>query len=224
MIAGHPDDEVLGCGGTIARHVDQGDDVHILIMAEGATSRGSTRDAKAWREELEALKNSSRAAADILGVRPPDFAQFPDNRMDGVELLDIVKPIEATIARIEPAIVYTQHGSDLNIDHAIVNRAVVTACRPIPGVSVEALYAFETPSSTEWGAARAPRAFCPNRFVNIAPQLERKLSALRCYQSEMRPFPHARSYEAVEALAIHRGAACGFKAAEAFEIIRECIS
>lgn len=223
VVAAHPDDEVLGCGGTMARHAAEGDRVHILIVAEGATSRDSVRDKDGRGDELEALREAGRRAAGIVGGQAPTFIGLPDNRLDSLDLIDVIKPIESAIAEIGPNIVYTHHSGDLNIDHAIVNRAVVTACRPLPGTPVKSIYTFEVPSSTDWGSAISPRPFRPNRYVDIARQLEQKISALECYEAEMREFPHARSYQSVRALATHRGAVCGVEAAEAFEIIRELI-
>ncbi|MGE0734850.1 MAG: PIG-L deacetylase family protein [Alphaproteobacteria bacterium] len=215
VIAAHPDDEVLGLGGTVARHAAAGDRIDVLIMAEGATSRGSRGGAVA------ALQRAARAAAKALGTRPPRFAGLPDNRMDRLELLDIVKRVEAVVAAVKPSIVYTHAAHDLNLDHRIVHQATVTACRPLAGTTVRAIYAFETPSSTEWAPPAAFPAFAPNRFVDIAATLDTKLAALRCYRGEMRAFPHPRSPEAIEALARWRGASSGFAAAEAFEIVRE---
>lgn len=224
IVAAHPDDEVLGCGGAIARHAALGDEVHILIMAEGATARGPAREPDARVKEIEALRHAAQEAARILGAHPPTFAGLPDNRLDGIELLDVVKVVEAGLAKMRPSVVYTHHGGDLNVDHRIVHQAVVTACRPLPGALVRSLLAFETPSSTEWSTPAIGRAFQPTRFVDIAAHLEKKLDALRCYASEMRDFPHPRSQEGVDALARLRGATAGCMAAEAFEIVRELVS
>ena len=222
VVAAHPDDEVLGCGGTVARHAGAGDEVHVLIMAEGATSRAGEGDGDTdFTEELEALRSAANGAAEILGTRPPVFAEFPDNRMDTVPLLDVTQRIEQMIADTKPEIVYTHHGGDLNVDHRIVHQAVLTACRPQPNSHVQAIYAFETVSSTEWASPDDDAPFRPVRFVDISDQLETKLKALAAYGGEMRPAPHARSLENVTALATHRGAGVGLKAAEAFIVIRE---
>ena len=223
IIAAHPDDEVLGCGGTAARHSDAGDEVHVLIMAEGATSRATEGDAgNDFARERKALRAAGEAAAAILGVQSPAFADFPDNAMDTVSLLDVTRRVEQMITQIKPAIVYTHHGGDLNIDHRIVHQAVQTACRPLPRSPVRALYAFETVSSTEWASPdNAAGAFLPSRFVDISGQLQRKLKALDAYSMEMRAPPHARSIESVSALATHRGASVAMAAAEAFMVIRE---
>lgn len=222
VVAAHPDDEVLGCGGTIARHAADGDEVHVLLVAEGATSRDPERDPQARGQEIEALQDAAARAAQILGAEAPRFAGLPDNRLDGVDLLEVVKMVEGAVAELRPAVVYTHHGGDLNVDHRIVHRAAVTACRPLPGSCVRAVYAFETVSSTEW-ASSAGDAFHAARFVDITRHLEVKKRALACYASEMRAFPHARSIEAVEALARLRGASAGVEAAEAFSVVREVL-
>lgn len=223
VVAAHPDDEILGCGGTIARHTNSGDSVHILILAEGATSRQNERNVEAAERELEALRQSARQAATILGSAPTQFAGLPDNRLDGVELLDIIKTIEAVIEEIRPCTVYTHHGADLNIDHELVHRAVLTACRPLPDCSVCNIYTYETVSSTEWAGADTQNPFRPMRFVDISDNLDTKLEALEAYEAEMRPFPHARSYENVTSLARTRGASVGLRAAEAFGVAREIL-
>jgi LmbE family N-acetylglucosaminyl deacetylase len=222
-VVAHPDDEVLGCGGTLARHAADGQEVHILIVAEGATSRDATRDAAARAEEIHQLQASAARCAAALGATAPRFGGFADNRLDGVDLLDIVKTIEAQIAVIKPALVYTHCAADLNIDHNLVHAATITACRPLPGGSVTAIYTFETPSSTEW-ASQIQAAFRPVRFVDIASTFAQKLNALDAYASEMRDFPHPRSYRAIEALATWRGASAGMPMAEAFEVVREILN
>lgn len=220
VLAAHPDDEVLGCGGTIARMADEGWKVHVLILAEGATSRADVRDRKAQSGPLSQLETAARHAATILGAATVQLETFADNRMDGVDLLDVVKRIEAEVERLQPSRVLTHHIGDVNIDHTIVHRATVAACRPLPGSSVRELLFFEVASSTEWRPAHSLAPFEPNLFVDIGMSLERKLQALQAYASEMREFPHARSVRAVEALARWRGATAGREAAEAFEIGR----
>lgn len=223
IVAAHPDDEILGCGGTIARHTNNGDDVHILILAEGATSRILTRDDNTHDEQIEALRQAARNAAKVLGAHEPRFAGLPDNRMDSQDLLDTIKAVETVAEEICPSIVYTHHGSDLNIDHQITHQAVLTACRPLPGSSVVRLHTFETLSSTEWASASTGPAFSPNMYVDISNQMKLKMQALKCYEAEMRPFPHARSYEAIEALSTLRGASVSVRNAEAFMTIRDIV-
>jgi LmbE family N-acetylglucosaminyl deacetylase len=216
VIVAHPDDEVLGAGGTIARHAARGDNVRILIIADGETSRPGAPPAA-----MAARQKAAADAARVLGAQLLGCLGLPDQRLDTVPLLEIVQKIEALARKDPPSLVYTHHPHDLNSDHRIVANAVMTAFRPVPGSSVRAIFACEIASSTEWAAPDPKTAFLPRRFVDISATLGRKTDALRCYDSEMRAFPHARSYEAVEALARWRGASVGLPAAEAFDILRE---
>lgn len=220
VICAHPDDEVLGCGGTIARLAESGHDVHVLVLGEGVTSRDLLRHEEGKRHELDMLRQAAFAAAKVLGVQSVAFGGFPDNRMDGVELLDIVKGVERFLAEKQITTVLTHHGGDLNIDHQIVHRAVHTACRPLPSSMIQTLLCFEVPSSTEWSAGNPAQPFQPNWYEDVEHTLARKLQALQCYEMEMRPWPHPRSFRGIEALAHWRGASVGKQAAEAFELSR----
>lgn len=213
-IAAHGDDETLGCGGTLARHVAAGDRVHVLLLADGVTARNG-------HAEIDKRNGQAYAAARELGVEPPTMVGFKDNRLDAVALLDVVKTIEGTIREVSPSVVYTHHAGDLNVDHSIVHRATLTACRPLPEQTVRAIYGFEIPSSTGWAGPEQARAFIPNHYIEITDFLDLKLRALVCYESELRPFPHARSLEAVQALARWRGSEVGVRAAEAFSVLRQ---
>ena len=214
VVAAHPDDEVLGCGGTIARHVAEGDLVHVVFMADGVQSRRMDGS-----EELQ-LRNQARdEALKILGVSECNVLDFPDNRMDSLPLLDVVQALEPIIKQVQPSRVYTHHHGDLNVDHRVTHQAVMTACRPVPGSSVREILAFEVMSSTEW-ATPGVAPFVPNAFVDISDYLPKKLEALAAYDMEMRPAPHSRCVTNIEALARHRGNCVGVEVAEAFEVIR----
>jgi N-acetylglucosamine malate deacetylase 1 len=223
VIAAHPDDEVLGCGATIAKHVQRGDNVHIIILSEGATSRALVRDRKACQEELLVLNKAAIEASKVLGVNSICMLDFPDNRMDKCELLDVIKAVEKKIDQHHPDIVYTHHNGDVNIDHRRIHEATVTACRPVPGHSVKTLLFFEVASSTEWQTYSSAPPFVPNWFINVEDTLSIKLKALEIYQSELRKWPHPRSIKAIEHLARWRGASVGFEAAEAFILGRNLI-
>lgn len=188
-------------------------------MAEGATSRTDAPDRLAMAAELKELRRSAREAAAILGASI-SFDDYPDNRMDSVALLDVVKSVERVIVEWRPERIYTHHSGDVNIDHRIVHHAVVTACRPTPEQSVRSLLFFEAPSSTEWQPAASGGIFAPNWFVPIVSSMERKRKALLAYASEMREFPHPRSLAGIEHLAGWRGASAGVPAAEAFMLGR----
>lgn len=209
VICAHPDDEVIGCGGTIARHVADGDEVHVIYVADGETAR------------IQAAKPNRNLAAfhacKALGVASHVFLDQKDQKLDMQPLLNIIQMIEPHVERIKPTIVYTHHAGDLNKDHRIVHEATITACRPLPGSTVREIYAFEVLSSSEWGSA-----FAPNHFVGVllGGALDKKMRALRFYGDEMRMHPHPRSYETVERLAYMRGTQCGLCCAEAFVTMR----
>lgn len=221
VVAAHPDDEVLGCGGTIARHADSGDQVQVLIVAEGSTSRQHKSDRSQVGNELSALGKAAQAAGSILGAASVEFLDLPDNRLDPLDRLDLIKRIEECFQRYQPDCVYTHHAGDVNVDHRRLHEAVVTACRPTPGHVVKRLLSFEVASSTEWQPPGSAPASQPNGFVNISDHWERKLDALVAYSSEMRDWPHARCLEAVEHLERWRGAQVGVEAAEAFCLLRQ---
>lgn len=213
VVAAHPDDEVLGFGGAIARHADNGAEVRILILATGLVSRG-----RAAAGELAALQDQGRRAAAILGASI-EFADFPDNRMDSVPLLDVTQRVEGFLAGFGPEQVYTHHAGDLNVDHRIAQAAVLTACRPLPGATVCTLLAGEVNSATDWAGPGAT-PFAATEYLDITATLERKLAAMACYAGELRDWPHARSLEAIRAQARFRGAQAGLQAAEAFITLR----
>jgi N-acetylglucosamine malate deacetylase 1 len=220
IVAAHPDDEILGCGGSIAKWIKDGHEVNVLIMAEGATSRDEERNRDVRQEELRKLVQAANRAGEILGVRSVDLLDYPDNRMDSVDLLDVVKSIEDTIQKLKPKVVVTHHAGDLNIDHQITHQAVITACRPQPGQTVRRILSFEVPSATEWQSYACVSPFIPNWFEDISDTLNLKIKALEAYESEMREWPHARSIKALEHLARWRGASVGAEAAEAFMLVR----
>ena len=221
VVAAHPDDEVLGCGASIAKWAEAGKEVHIVILAEGATSRDSARNPESRIEELSALEKSAQSAGKILGVTSVRLLNFPDNRMDSVDRLEVIKIVEEQIELVKPETVVTHHSGDINIDHQITHQAVVTACRPQPKELVRRLLVFEVPSSTEWQPPNTSPVFRPNWFEDVSKTLERKLQALEIYAEEMRTWPHSRSLQAVEHLARWRGSSVGCEAAEAFILLRE---
>ena len=216
VVAAHTDDEALGCAGTIIRHVEQGDAVHLLFMTDGTGARSDDHSQVIERKEM------AQRAADIMGVSTLTQFSFPDNRMDTIALLDIVQSIEGKIEELQPECVYTHHTGDLNIDHQITHRAVITACRPQPGFCVKEIYCFEVPSSTEWNTP-GESSFHPNHFVDINLVIEKKLDVINTYKKEMRHFPHSRSIKNIEIIARNRGASVGLPASEAFMTIRTII-
>jgi LmbE family N-acetylglucosaminyl deacetylase len=219
VVAAHPDDEVLGCGGTIARLAAEGAAVSILILANGLTSRADFDPVKD-ADRLRVHHERARAAGALLGAREVNLAGLPDQKMDTVPLLDITQTIEREIARVRPETIFTQHGGDLNMDHVITFRATLTATRPMPGGIVKRVYSYEIPSSTEWAFAQFEPRFSPQVFFDIGAHLDTKIAAMQIYDSEAREFPHPRSPEALRAAARRWGAAVGVHAAEAFCCVR----
>ena len=217
VVAAHPDDQVLGCGGTLARLVDEGCEAFCLILGEGATSRDPRRNRSGRAREISSLRRQTREADRILGIRKTFHFGFPDNRFDTVALLDVVKAVEKVKAEVEPALIFTHDSGDLNIDHRVAHEAVLTAARPVPGEPVREIYAFEVPSSSEWAY---PPSFRPDVFYDVASTLTRKLDAMRAYADELRAPPHPRSLEGIETFAAAWGFKTGMGRAEAFRSLR----
>jgi len=229
VLVAHPDDEVLGMGGTILRHAQNSDYVKVVYFATGITSRRSKNyqnnrlynqnknDTKLLKKQIENLRKDAKKSCEILKVKSIKFYDFPDNEMDKIPLLKVVKVVEKEINEVKPDRIYTHHYHDLNIDHRTVFNATLTACRPIDSI-VKEIITFEVPSSTEWNY---PTKFNPNYFVNIKIQLHRKIKAMEAYKNEIRDFPHPRSVDNLRNVAGHWGSVSGNIAAEAFEIIRK---
>ena len=217
VVVAHPDDEVLGCGGTIAKHSSKGDTVKSIIVAEGITSRDNIRKTDLRKKELEKLKLHSLKAAKILGIKSTNFLDLPDNRLDSLHLIDITKKIEQHVIKFKPDIIYTHHYGDLNIDHRTVHNAVITACRPFSSSHfIKKILTFENPSSTEWQSLSFNSYFKPNYFENIETHINKKIKAMKEYKTELKKWPHTRSLEFLNILAKFRGAISGLKYAEAF--------
>lgn len=216
IIAAHPDDEVLGCGGVIAYHRDRGDEVHVLIMGEGIAARAGVSDAEVERQQKTLHSHIARAHA-ILGTSSYTHFSLPDQRFETIPLLDITHIVEDAIKKHKPEIVYTHNGVDVNLDHTTLSRAVESAVRPGTYPCIKEVRAFEVPSTTEWNFMR--ERFAPNVFIALTEsQLKKKIRAMCAYKSELRLFPHPRSERYLDALARVRGGHAGFTAAEGFEL------
>ncbi|MFH2001412.1 MAG: PIG-L deacetylase family protein [Planctomycetota bacterium] len=214
VVAAHPDDELLGVAGTLALHVERGDDVKVLIIGQGALSRDEADAA-----EVELLRSQAQAAAHIIGIHGIRFDSLPDNEFDTVGVLSITKIVERVIAEVCPDVLYTHNAHDLNVDHRLTFQAVTTACRPCAQNAPSEIYTFETLSSTEW-QSKSEEPFRPNVYVDISSTIEKKIAALNEYKSEMRLHPHSRSLEGVRILAQYRGLEAGVRFAEAFHLER----
>lgn len=212
VVAAHPDDEVLGVGGTVARHVDAGDEVHALVLADGATSRyGSGMD--------DVLAEAARTCGRVLGVASVRVRALPDQRLDALPLLDVVREIEPLVDELRPRVVYTHFPGDVNADHGVVSRAAWTACRPYVLPRLACFAVFETPSSTEWGWPTGD-GFRPTTFVDVTDVLDRKVAAMEEYRCELRPYPHPRSARALRERAAYWGSTVGRHAAEPLQVLR----
>lgn len=216
IIAAHPDDEVLGCFGTVSKLIKEGNEAYTLILGEGKTSRVSDRN-EIKNEEFKNLENEALKANQSIGIKELFREKFPDNRFDSVPLLDIVKSVERVKNKLKPDIIFTHFYNDLNIDHQITYKAVLTATRPMPNESVKEIYSFEILSSTEWNF---PTLFSPDVFIDISQTLEHKINAMKFYNSELCNFPHPRSIEGIELIAKIQGLKVGLKNAEAFKLVR----
>ncbi len=220
VVAAHPDDEVLGAGGTMAKHAQKGDDVFTLIVGDGITSRyeESELGKDFIKKQVNTIKKHCLSAGNILGVKKTTVLGNYCCRFDQRPLLDITKAIEKEIARVKPGIIYTHNSFDVNNDHGIVFKAVLAATRPSPGFCVKKILVFEVLSSTEWSFHAE---FRPNVYEDISSTIHKKIEAMKVYESEVREFPHARSLEAIKILAQKRGAEVGLNYAESFKLIRD---
>lgn len=224
IICSHPDDETLGCGGTIARLTAEGHEVAVAVFADGVGSRFTMDEQRTPAPSPYHAAVAQRRAQFVQAMRVLGVAGFrefalPDNQFDAVPLLHIAGLVEQCLREIQPDVVYTHWGGDLNQDHALLHRATLIATRPQPGCTVRELLAYEVPSSTEWAFGVMP--FQPNVFVDISGDLlARKIAAMACYAQEMRPYPHPRSPEALRARAQYWGSVAGTEAAEAFVLMR----
>jgi LmbE family N-acetylglucosaminyl deacetylase len=220
IVAAHPDDEVLGCGGTITRLASEGDAVHILILATGLTARigfDPVRDGDLLRVHRERALRAGLS----LGAKSVSFGDFPDQKMDTVPILEITHRIEREIESLRPSVIFTHHGGDLNMDHVIAFRATLTAARPKSGSCVRSIHAYEVLSSTEWSFQKFEPRFEPNLFYDISETLARKLEAMKIYETEVRQPPHPRSPAGIEATALRWGGVLGLESVEAFQTVWE---
>jgi len=222
LLVAHPDDELLGVGATMHKLIHEfGAHVHVVILGEGITSRAEQRNTEMWKKELEIHRANIKEAQCKIGYQSLSVYDFPDNRFDSVQLLDIIKVIEKEKTDFEPEIIFTHHGGDLNIDHQRTFEAVMTACRPVKHEKVKTIFTFETPSGTEWRASSDPKHFIPNVFFEInEADVNAKIEAMESYEFERRKYPHPRSPEALKILAQRWGIAVGKSYAEGFCLIR----
>ncbi len=222
VVVAHPDDELLGLGGTLNKLVTQyNSTIKVVILGEGITSRSDERNPEKWENELKKHRSNIKSAQQTIGYQELSIHQLADNRFDSVDLLDIVKIVEKEKKEFSPDYIFTHHGGDLNIDHQRTFEAVITATRPMENENVKGIFTFETPSGTEWRASSDPKHFIPNVFISISESnLASKIKGMEFYDFEKRPFPHPRSPEALKIVAQRYGIQVGVNYAEAFMIIR----
>ncbi|OEY73951.1 PIG-L deacetylase family protein [Salegentibacter salarius] len=222
VIVAHPDDELLGQGATINLLSKKFNcNIKTVILGEGITSRANERDTDKWSQELIQHKSNITNACEKVGYKSFSTYDFPDNRFDQVNLLDIVKVIESEIETFKPSVIFTHHPGDTNIDHRLTHDAVLPAIRPMKGQTVETLITFETPSSTEWQSPDHENSFIPNFFVEVEEKnIDAKIEGMQSYYFEKREYPHPRSPESLKILSKRWGIVIGTEFAEAFRVIR----
>lgn len=211
VIAAHPDDELLGVGGTLALHTDAGDQVTCVVVAAGALKHDS--------DGARGVHAQAQRAASVLGIKDLRLLDFPDQGLDRFSLVDIVTPLEQIVEDVRPDIVYLQYGYDINRDHQLLFQAALVATRPMERF-IQAIFSFDTVSSTEWAY---PRSFVPDTWVDITTSLERKIEAMACYETELREWPHPRSLHSLRVKAQTTGSQVVAEAAEGFMTIRRIL-
>jgi len=221
VVVAHPDDEILGIGGTINLLAKLGAKIKVVILGEGITSRSIERDVNKNKKKLTTHKSNIKDAKKILGYQELSTFNLPDNRFDSFALLEIIKIVEKEKNIFKPEVIFTHHGGDLNIDHQKTFEAVLTSVRPVKEETVKALICFETMSSTEWSSASYSINFTPNFYIELTEEeLFKKTAAMKSYVYERRDFPHPRSEKSIRNRAQMWGITVGVEFAEPFQIIR----
>lgn len=213
IIAPHPDDEVLGCGGIIKKITDHGNIVNVLVITRGKKEIYSD-------ERIENVRKEARNAHKLLGIQNSVFLDFPAPDLDIISISELSLAISNIINKFKPVTIFIPHRGDIHHDHKAVFSASLVAARPVNNYLVKRIYSYETLSETEWAAPFGDDAFIPDYFVNISNELQFKLKAMKCFKSQIREFPNPRSLKAIESLAQFRGSSVGFDYAEAFMTIR----
>ena len=221
VIAAHPDDEVLGCGGTVARLSAEGVKCHLLIVTDGSSSQ--YRDSDHLHEIIESKKLETKNCADLLGFKSIHYGELPDMKLDTTPHIRINQVIEEVIDKVQPDTVFTHFWGDVNCDHQNVYKSTLVAVRPVLGQVVREVYCYRVPSSTEWTPNKADTMFMPNCFVDIEKYAEQKYNAFACYLTELREYPHPRSVQYLRENDKVVGLRVGLLVAEEFVLLRKLI-
>ena len=219
VIAAHPDDEVLGCGGAVAKMSNLGVECHLLIVTDGSSAQ--YRDSDHLHEIIEAKKKETKGCADILGFKSIHYGKLPDMKLDSTPHIRINQVIENVIDEVQPDTVFTHFWGDVNRDHQEVYKSTLVAVRPVMGQVVKELYCYRVPSSTEWTPNKADTMFMPNYFVDIENFAEQKYKAFACYSTELREYPHPRSVQYLREADKTAGLRVGLYCAEEFMLLRK---
>ena len=214
VISAHPDDEVIGAGGTIARHVDHGDEVYWCVVTQAYNPPWSEKYLEQARQQVYDVKK-------VLGIEEVFFCGFPTVKLNTLPYIEVSAALENIVSQVEPVIVYTTPHDDINKDHRIVYECTLVASRPLPGSSIQRLLSYELGPSSRQGLVSGGCGFLPNVFVDISEYMDKKLEAMSCYKTELKEFPHPRSLEGLRLIAEERGLSVGLKAVEAFRLVRE---
>ncbi len=217
VVAAHPDDDAFGCGGTLRKLANRNNKIYAIYFTDGVSAR---KYKKKLKKNIYDRKKNAESASKIMGIKKCIYHSFPDNQLDKIPLLQIIQKIEDQIKKIKPDLIFTHFENDLNLDHQIINRAVVTATRPKPNLKLKKILLFETLSSTEWKFSSKTKNFSPNYFVDISKTIKNKIKSIKCYKKEVYNWPHPRSEKGVRTLAMFRGQSVGLKFAEAFQLLR----
>lgn len=216
VISAHPDDEVIAAGGTIARHVDHGDVVYWCVVTQAYNPPWS-------KEYLETARQQAYDVKKVLGIQEVCFCGFPTVKLNTVPYVEISSALQGVVDQVQPEVVYTTPGNDINLDHRIVYECTLVATRPLPGSTVRRLLSYEIGPSLRQGLASGESGFVSNVFVDISQYMDKKLEAMSCYESELQEYPHPRSLEGLRIIAEERGLGVGLKAVECFRLIRELV-
>ncbi len=218
VVAAHPDDEVLGCGGTLLKHKKNGDKIFVLFISDGVSARYKNKKDSKWLKEIKVRQAMAIKVSKLAGFIIVDILNLINLELGSYSHTYISNKIIECFKKYKPDIVYTHYEYDLNIDHYHTFFSTFIACRPNNHFNIKKLLSFEVPSSTDWGIKDKNKIFCPNYFVDIKKFMKSKKKLLSCYKNEIKKTPHSRSFKNIESLSNYRGGIVGVENAEAFVV------